>query len=102
MIGDFRILIHSYAGSSRGNVSVLNLDPEQRQVIQMKYTIPFAASHGEKLATLVFLKPLLYCLGVERGFELVLFNIQDTKVPPLVMHRLCSHYLSPWLKVRGT
>ncbi|KAI4325770.1 hypothetical protein MLD38_031138 [Melastoma candidum] len=38
--------LYIYAGSSRGNVSILNLVPEQRRVIQMKYSIPFAVSHG--------------------------------------------------------
>lgn len=33
-----------YVGDSAGNVRVLKL--EQEHIVQMKYTIPYSASHG--------------------------------------------------------
>lgn len=33
-----------YVGNSAGNVRVLKL--EQEHIVQMKYTIPYSASHG--------------------------------------------------------
>ncbi|KAK9284535.1 hypothetical protein L1049_023710 [Liquidambar formosana] len=47
-ITSFTVMQHSlymYVGDSVGNISVLKLD-EERHIVQMKYTIPFSASHG--------------------------------------------------------
>ena len=44
---DFKIDAGRYVGNSVGNVSVLKLDQETCCIEQMKYTIPFFASHGE-------------------------------------------------------
>ncbi|GAV83036.1 Lgl_C domain-containing protein [Cephalotus follicularis] len=51
-ITSFTVLQHSlflYIGDSVGNVSVLKLDEESLHVVQMKYTIPFSASHGNPI-----------------------------------------------------
>ncbi|EEF40708.1 conserved hypothetical protein [Ricinus communis] len=39
---------HMYVGDSVGDVSVLKLDQETSSLEQMKYTIPFSASHGNQ------------------------------------------------------
>lgn len=36
-----------YVGNSAGNILVLKFDGETGHLSQMKYTIPFAVSHGE-------------------------------------------------------
>ncbi|KAI3519094.1 hypothetical protein L1887_08115 [Cichorium endivia] len=41
---------YMYIGDSFGNVSVLKFDKEQCHIIQMKYRIPFLASHGNSMA----------------------------------------------------
>lgn len=38
--------LYMYVGDSVGNVSVLKLEQESCHIIQMKYTIPYSASHG--------------------------------------------------------
>ncbi|KVI08715.1 hypothetical protein Ccrd_012912 [Cynara cardunculus var. scolymus] len=38
---------YMYVGDSFGNVSVLKFDKEPCNILQMKYRIPFSASHGE-------------------------------------------------------
>ncbi|KAI3426606.1 uncharacterized protein J3R85_009800 [Psidium guajava] len=48
-ITSLSVLQHSfymYAGDSLGNVSVLKLNQEPLNLVQMKYTIPFEVSHG--------------------------------------------------------
>lgn len=40
-------VINRYVGDPIGNVSVLKFDKEQCNITQMKYIIPFSASHGE-------------------------------------------------------
>ncbi|KAI6671602.1 hypothetical protein NL676_006487 [Syzygium grande] len=48
-ITSLSVLQHSfymYAGDSLGNVSVLKLNQEPCNLVQMKYTIPFEVSHG--------------------------------------------------------
>ncbi|XP_021301007.1 syntaxin-binding protein 5 [Herrania umbratica] len=37
---------YMYVGDSVGNIKVLKIDQELCHVVQMKYTIPFSASHG--------------------------------------------------------
>ncbi|XVF18147.1 hypothetical protein REPUB_Repub10bG0187200 [Reevesia pubescens] len=37
---------YMYVGDSVGNIKVLKIDQEACHVVQMKYTIPFSASHG--------------------------------------------------------
>lgn len=39
--------IGRYLGDSSGNISVLKLEQEPCHMVQMKYTIPSTASHGE-------------------------------------------------------
>ncbi|XAR58060.1 hypothetical protein NMG60_11026417 [Bertholletia excelsa] len=49
VITSFTALQHGfymYVGDSKGNVSVLKLDQEQCNVVQMKYNIPLSAAHG--------------------------------------------------------
>ncbi|XP_010266194.1 PREDICTED: uncharacterized protein LOC104603774 isoform X2 [Nelumbo nucifera] len=38
--------LYMYVGDSGGNISVLKLDQESCQLVQMKYYIPFSATHG--------------------------------------------------------
>ncbi|KAM5546984.1 hypothetical protein ABKV19_001488 [Rosa sericea] len=38
--------LYMYVGDSVGNVSVLKLEQESCHILQMKYTIPYSASHG--------------------------------------------------------
>ncbi|KAF8101523.1 hypothetical protein N665_0204s0020 [Sinapis alba] len=48
-ITSFRVMQHTpyfYVGDSSGNVSVLKIDQDSNQVIQMDYTIPYLASNG--------------------------------------------------------
>ncbi|XP_050241534.1 uncharacterized protein LOC126690430 isoform X2 [Quercus robur] len=48
-ITSFTVMQHSlfiYIGYSDGNISVLKLDEEPFHIVQMKYTIPLSASHG--------------------------------------------------------
>uniref|UniRef100_A0A1J3IQU5 Syntaxin-binding protein 5 n=1 Tax=Noccaea caerulescens TaxID=107243 RepID=A0A1J3IQU5_NOCCA len=48
-ITSFRVMQHTpyfYVGDSSGNVSVLKIEPDSNQVIQMEYTIPYLASNG--------------------------------------------------------
>ncbi|XP_006412090.2 uncharacterized protein LOC18028275 isoform X2 [Eutrema salsugineum] len=48
-ITSFRVMQHTpyfYVGDSSGNVTVLKIDQDSNQVIQMDYTIPYLASNG--------------------------------------------------------
>ncbi|XP_010446909.1 PREDICTED: uncharacterized protein LOC104729648 [Camelina sativa] len=48
-ITSFRVMQHTpyfYVGDSSGNVSVLKIELDSNQVIQMEYTIPYLASNG--------------------------------------------------------
>ncbi|KAJ7944051.1 Transducin/WD40 repeat protein [Quillaja saponaria] len=48
-ITSFTVIQYSlcmYIGDSAGNISVLKLDQEPCHIVQMKYTIPLSASHG--------------------------------------------------------
>ncbi|EOA18736.1 hypothetical protein CARUB_v10007318mg [Capsella rubella] len=48
-ITSFRVMQHTpyfYVGDSSGNVSVLKIEQDSNQVIQMEYTIPYLASNG--------------------------------------------------------
>ncbi|CAH2076634.1 unnamed protein product [Thlaspi arvense] len=63
-ITSFRVMQHTpyfYVGDSSGNVSVLKIDQEANQVIQMDYTIPYLASNGNQ--------PLYIPLGSEPPLE---------------------------------
>ncbi|XP_031406833.1 uncharacterized protein LOC116215316 isoform X2 [Punica granatum] len=40
--------LYIYVGDSAGNISVLKFDQDTSHLIQMKYTIPFAISHGDQ------------------------------------------------------
>lgn len=42
----WNVYIGSFVGDSGGNITVLKLDQSCR-VVQMEYTIPLSASHGE-------------------------------------------------------
>lgn len=44
----YLILICRYVGDSVGNIKVLKIDLGVGHVVQMKYTIPFSASHGKE------------------------------------------------------
>lgn len=42
------VSICRYVGDCNGTISVLKLDKEPWNVVQMKYCIPLSASHGEE------------------------------------------------------
>lgn len=55
------IFFGRYIGYSDGNISVLKLDEEPFHIVQMKYTIPLSASHGEIRFSPIF---VLICLSI--------------------------------------
>lgn len=45
---------YRYVGDSTGTISVLKLDKEPWNIVQMKYCIPLSASHGEKTSKILY------------------------------------------------
>lgn len=55
------IFFGRYIGYSDGNISVLKLDEEEPfHIVQMKYTIPLSASHGEIRFSPIFVMIFLF------------------------------------------